>query len=159
MLRPDVVNDFEAWAKVSSMLIHKDEAAQATLLARLDLADVWQNANAAWAKALADDIVDMRLDRAQRYAEICASVLGRDPEEAYLLSLSMSDEFSQQTTLKMRAHPGAPPSESTFVDTLVPTHTVPKPQRRQATTLDTARDFDLPSPEDSGETSIYDGGD
>jgi hypothetical protein len=162
MSRPDVVNDFEAWATVSAKLIGKTDEEGRELLARMDLTLVWKNANDAWAKALAGDIVDMRLHRAQRYAEICANVLsGLDDLSTDSLSLSLSDELSRQTTHRMQAHPPTAPVR-TFVDAITPTHVVSRPQRKQALTHAAPRQFELPGveetltleDEDSDETSI-----
>lgn len=130
MSRPDVVNDFEAWATISSRLFGKTEEEQQDLLGELGLTEVWRNANLAWAKALASDIVDMRLHRAQRYAEICARVLDREAELAMLLSAS--DELSRQTTMRMRAHRA--PDIQSFVESLSSGRAVEAPKRNQART-------------------------
>jgi hypothetical protein len=73
---PDVVNDFEAWAAVSTCLqgLRDDQSEQ--LIDQLGIADVWDTADAAWSKALAEELLDMKLDRITRYAEICARSLG-----------------------------------------------------------------------------------
>lgn len=166
----DVVNDFEAWATVSARLIHKNAAQRELLLARLGLTLVWKNANDAWSNALAHDIVDMRLQRAQRYAEICATVFDQEGAELDEPAVSISDELSLQTTHRMRAHAAGdgppsgsdqPPSERSFIDNFTPTNVVARPQRKQAMTFDAPRSFELPSGDhgltsDTGPTSIID---
>jgi len=109
MTRWDVVNEFEAWAAVSAKLIGKSDDERQRLLAEWELTRVWHNANDAWARALASDIVDMRLERPQRYAEICAQVLSHGGEhDTDVGELSLSDDPSLETTHRMRAHSGAP---------------------------------------------------
>lgn len=130
MSGPDVVNDFEAWATISSRLFGKTQDEQRNLLTELGLTEVWKNANLAWAKALASDIVDMRLDRPRRYAEICARVLDREAELALLLTAS--DELSGQTTMRMRAHRA--PDLQSFVESLSSGRAVEAPRRNQART-------------------------
>ena len=76
---PDVVNDFEAWARVSAELHGRDEAEGDLLLQRQGLAGVLENGHASWSKALAGDMVELSLRRVLRYAEILAEELeGRD---------------------------------------------------------------------------------
>lgn len=72
---PDVVNDFEAWARVSSSLQGRNDDECEALIDELGIADVWDRADAAWSKALAAELCDMKLDRIGRYAEICARTL------------------------------------------------------------------------------------
>ena len=72
---PDVVNDFEAWARVSSSLQGRNDDECEGLIEDLGIADVWDRADAAWSKALAAELCDMKLDRIGRYAEICARTL------------------------------------------------------------------------------------
>ena len=136
---PDVVNDFEAWATVSSRLIGKGPDAQKSLLAELGVGEVWRNANLAWARAIASDMLEMRLDRAQQYAEICARVLDREAELA--LATSISDDLGLQTTHRMKAHPPGPVDvdEETnradgFRSALATDRSVELPKRNQAKT-------------------------
>jgi hypothetical protein len=122
---PDVVNDFEAWATVSSRLFGKSVTAQKELLTELRVDEVWRYANLAWARAIAADIVEMRLDRAQRYAEICARVLDRELEVA---QGSLSDEQGSHTTHRMRAHP-PPPAEPSWMRQSSSSESPPSPPR------------------------------
>jgi hypothetical protein len=69
---PDVVNDFDAWASVSAELHGLSAAEAERLLADLTVAEVWETADAAWSKAMAIDIADMRLERIHAYAAVCA---------------------------------------------------------------------------------------
>lgn len=71
----DVVNDFESWAKLSARLRGRDEAEADALLRRLGVLDVWDNADATWAKTLASEMIEMRMARVRRYAEIVAEEL------------------------------------------------------------------------------------
>ena len=68
----DVVNDFESWARLSARLHGRDEAYADALLKRLGVASVWDIADATWAKTLASEMIDMRMARVRRYAEIVA---------------------------------------------------------------------------------------
>ncbi len=134
MSGPDVVNDFEAWATISARLYGKSEGERRQLLAELQLTEVWDNANLAWARALADDIVDMRLHRPQRYAEICARVL--DMEASLSLEASLSDDLSRQSTHRIRLPPALEPAAESpsFVATMSGAQAVETPRRNQART-------------------------
>ncbi len=137
---PDVVNDFEAWATVSSRLVSKSDDARAELLAELGVAEVWRNANLAWTRAIASDILEMRLDRARRYAEICARVLDRDT--ALDLASSLSDDLGLDTTHRIRIGvPSTPPSDRFAAAVGGSDRPVPLPKRGQATTQTVATEI------------------
>jgi hypothetical protein len=72
---PDVVNDFDAWARVSVRLLGKTDDERDELLCALGIDKVWGNADSAWAKALAEEILEARLDRLRRYAAACATAI------------------------------------------------------------------------------------
>ena len=79
----DLVNDFESWARLAARLQGRDEAQADALLQRLGVASVWDNADATWAKTLANEMIEMRLSRVRRYAEIVAEELAeREREQA-----------------------------------------------------------------------------
>jgi hypothetical protein len=71
----DVVNDFEAWAKVSAQLHGLGDAHCELVLTELGILELWNNADAAWSRALSADMNDMKLDRAKRYGVIFAREL------------------------------------------------------------------------------------
>ncbi len=160
MSGPDVVNDFEAWARVSAELADRGEDERPQFLHALGLSAVWRNANAAWGRAIASDIVEMRMDRAQRYAEICAEVqaVGRGDligdDDVLSLSQSEDDELDLQVTHRMRAV-----SAPVEVTSAPPTRQVRSRLRRQAKTVNLHESLatERGSLDDTGETSIYEG--
>lgn len=91
---PDVVNDFDTWANVSARLTERSDEEHARILGELGIAEVWDNADAAWSKALAGEILDMRFDRVQQYGAICARELA---------ARSREDDVTTQRDFRHRA--------------------------------------------------------
>jgi len=86
----DVVNDFEAWATVSAQLYDRTEDEAQQILEGLGIAEVWDNADAGWAKAVAGDISELRLERVERLGATYARELQRRPP--------LSSDFRHQAT-------------------------------------------------------------
>ncbi len=74
---PDVERDFEAWAAVSARLRKRGRERQNAILRQLGIAEVWPAANEAWTKVLSEDMAADRLQRVNRYGQICAEEIKR----------------------------------------------------------------------------------
>jgi len=76
--RPEVEQQFEAWAQVAARLRHRPREERLTILDELGLTEsYWRDVNEAWAKSLNDDIAAGRMERPYRYAQICKRELAR----------------------------------------------------------------------------------
>lgn len=76
--RPDVEQQFEAWAQVAARLRHRPRNEKVEILEGLGLSEsYWRDVNEAWAKSLNEDIAAGRMERPFRYAQICKAELAR----------------------------------------------------------------------------------
>ncbi|MSP25540.1 MAG: hypothetical protein EXR75_10320 [Myxococcales bacterium] len=69
----DVANDFETWAQVAARLRGRSASEREQLLHELGLTQAWGGVHEAWSHALNEDITERRMDRPNRYVEICAA--------------------------------------------------------------------------------------
>ncbi len=74
---PDVVNDFETWARVSARLLKRKPKERKQILAELELEFIWPDANERWSAVLAQEVVDERDRRTKQYGAICAEEMKR----------------------------------------------------------------------------------
>jgi len=71
--RPDVENDFAAWATVAARLLKRSPEERAQILRELRVREpVWQRANQYWTAVLAQDVSAERTERPERFRKICA---------------------------------------------------------------------------------------
>ncbi len=73
MAGADPATDFEAWASLAARLRERPSSERARLLHELGLTPTWDGIHEAWSRALNDDIVNRRMERPNRYLEICAA--------------------------------------------------------------------------------------
>jgi hypothetical protein len=88
---PDVINDFEAWARVAAHLLRRDADEQLAILRSLELADVFPQANAVWSAALREDVARRQTTRVSRYGQLCAEEMRRRQSEAALEDTAPQD--------------------------------------------------------------------
>ena len=67
----DPAADFESWAQLAARLRLLDEGQQRALLAEHQLADSWASIHESWSRELNEDIAAGRMERPQRYAQLC----------------------------------------------------------------------------------------
>lgn len=73
----DVLNDFDAWAVVSTRIAGRTENEAAFLISELGVAHAWADAEARWGRVLARELAEGGLEHAARYTVRCASELER----------------------------------------------------------------------------------
>lgn len=69
--RPNVEEVFEAWAHVAARVRKRTREEQQKILGGLGIGAEWDSVHETWSKRLNEDILANRMDRPQRYAQIC----------------------------------------------------------------------------------------
>lgn len=69
---PDVMSDFDAWARVAARLMKRSPEQRHDILVELELDHIWQRADAKWSQRITDAIIDDDLSLADRYGRACA---------------------------------------------------------------------------------------
>jgi hypothetical protein len=73
--RPELMDDFDSWARISAQMLRRPVADRANLLQDRGVVDDWPEADAHWYEVLVEDIEAGRLERVKVYAELCAEAL------------------------------------------------------------------------------------
>jgi hypothetical protein len=72
----DLERDFELWARLAARLRLASEAHRAAILEGQGLADRWTAIHEIWSRVLVEDIAAGRMERPNRYLELCRAATG-----------------------------------------------------------------------------------
>jgi hypothetical protein len=78
----DLVDDFDAWARVTAELLGLDDDSRAQQLERQDLAARWEQADRHWSQFMGRELGAARVEHLARLRAVCQGVLARRSDAA-----------------------------------------------------------------------------
>jgi len=105
-----MLNDFDAWARISARLRSRTEAQRRAILTEHDAVESWQQVDAHWRSVLINDIATGDMERAFRYSDACSTDLaGRSSEPPIVVSQAPSAAGAIAAPCSAESPPAARP--------------------------------------------------
>ena len=121
----DVQSDFEAWAEVSVLLLGQPAETSGAILWQRGLTEIWPQADGHWTDVLCEDMANGRLERIDRYGELCAHELWQSHPAVDFRQAVMRGDGEAVSASQPEASDGQPRAD--FVAQMAPPLPAPQP--------------------------------